>query len=138
LKSIKVNNQTLIGLMIEHLNQNQEVSFKIQGHSMMPFFKHQKTIVTLKKEASYHKFDVVLFLYQDSYILHRIIKIEDDTYYLRGDGSYRIEKVTKEQIYGKVIHHETNGKSTKNYERKVKVWLFFTPIRKLLLKFVRK
>lgn len=138
MKSIKVNNQELIGLMIEHLNQNQEVSFRIQGVSMMPFFKHQKTIVTLKKEDSYKRLDVVLFLYQDAYILHRIIKIENDTYYLRGDGSYRVEKTTKEQIFGKVIHHETDGKTTKNYDKKVKLWLFFTPLRKILLKFVRK
>ena len=124
--------------MIEHLNQNQEVSFRIQGVSMMPFFRHQKTIVTLKKEDSYKRLDVVLFLYQDAYILHRIIKIENDTYYLRGDGSYRVEKTTKEQIFGKVIHHETDGNTTKKKKKKVKLWLFFTPLRKILLKFVRK
>lgn len=138
MKSIKVNNQELVGLMIEHLNQNQEVSFRIQGYSMMPFFKHQKTIVTLKKESDYHPLDVVLFLYENAYILHRIIKIKDGLYYLRGDGAYRTETASKDQIYGKVIHHETEGKTTKNYTKKVKLWLFFTPIRKLLLKFVRK
>lgn len=138
MKSITVSNHELINLMIEHLNQGQEVSFKISGNSMLPFFKHQKTIVTLKKEEDYKRYDVVLFSYEDTFILHRITAIKDDTYYLRGDGSYRIETVTKDNIYGKVIHYETNGKTTKNYENKVKWWLFLTPIRKILLKFVRK
>jgi hypothetical protein len=136
-KSITVSNHELISLMIEHLNNGQEVSFKINGNSMLPFFKHQKTVVTLKKFDVYKPYDVVLFLYDGTYILHRIINIEDGAYYLRGDGAYRIEKVTLDNIYGKVIHHETNGKTTKNYEKKVKWWLCFTPIRKLLLKFVR-
>src|SRR5690606_39190779 len=122
----------------EHLNLGQEVELKVMGNSMLPFYKHDQTIVTLKKAESYQKLDVVLFEYEGHTILHRIIKIKGDNYVIRGDGAFRKEIVTKDKIFAKVIRFETPGKNSKNYNYKVKVWLFFTPLRRVLLKLIRK
>ena len=138
MKTVKVDNKELFKLVIEHLNNNQEVELKVMGNSMLPFYKHDKTVVTLKKQETYQKHDVVLFDYEGQTILHRIIKIKGNDVIIRGDGAFRKEVVTKDLIHAKVIDFETNGKKIKNYQFKFKVWLFFTPIRRILLKFIKK
>ncbi len=138
MKKVKVNNDEFMKIVIEHLNNNQQVEIKVTGNSMLPFYKNERTIVTLKKDDAYKKLDVVLFEYEGQIILHRIIKIKENQYYIRGDGAFRIEIVNSAKIFGKVINFHTDGKQIKKYSGKIKWWLFFTPIRRVLLKFVKK
>ena len=121
-----------------YLNEGKKVEFIVTGQSMLPFYKHNKTIVTLKKASTYKKHDVVLFKYNNQYVLHRIIKIKHHTFILKGDGAFNKEHANKEDILGKVIGFTTNGKVVKAYKFKYKIWLLCTPIRRVLLKFIRK
>ena len=68
---------------------------------MWPFYKHQKTSVTLV-ESIYKKYDAVLAIYCGRYVLHRIIKIKDQNIVLQGDGAIRKEHIKREDILGKV------------------------------------
>lgn len=121
-------------MMVEQLKQNKTISFTVIGQSMHPFFKDQETDVWLKKVAQYKKYDVVLFMYQQQILLHRIIKIKQGQYFLQGDGALRIEKVDKSHIYGKVIDFRTNGKMIRCYDLKVRLWVSIRLFRKYLLK----
>jgi signal peptidase I len=132
--TLKIPNQMMFDLIVEQLNQNKTTTFTVIGDSMLPFFKNGKTQVTLKKKEKYEKYDVVLFKYKKQVLLHRIIKIVGDMFYIQGDGAYRIEKVKYHQIYGAVLDFNTNQTKIKHYKFKYKLWLCLKPIRKLLLK----
>ncbi|PKK87359.1 MAG: peptidase S41, partial [Tenericutes bacterium HGW-Tenericutes-8] len=101
---MKTPNDILIPEMAVLLKEGLEVTFKVKGNSMWPFYLDNKTSVTLKKE-SVKKHDVVLARYQDRFVLHRILKIKDNTLTLRGDGAILKEVITHDDIIGKVIAH---------------------------------
>lgn len=138
MKQIKVDNLLFLQSIDELLKEGKTVEFKVKGNSMLPFFKHEKTIVTLEKSKNYKKRDVVLAKYNDLVLLHRIIKIKNNIYTLRGDGLISKEYVKINDVYGKVISFKTNDKKIKFYKTKVLVWLLLRPIRRLLLKFIKK
>ena len=134
MKKLVLNNKEFIAIIEEHLNLGKTVSIKVKGNSMLPFFIDDKTLVDLKKDNSYKKYDVVLAKYHNKYVLHRIIKIKDDKITLRGDGNLSKEIIGLNNIYGKVISLKTNKKSIKNDKFKVITWNLLRPIRKVLLK----
>lgn len=87
-KLITLTTQDFYHLIKATLQNNQVVKLKVTGYSMWPLFKHQKTIVTL---APYHQEslrvgDVVLVYCKQRFIMHRIIKIQNDTFISQGDG----------------------------------------------------
>lgn len=133
---MKLNSETLLPIVIEELNLGKKVTFKVKGQSMRPFFKDSITDVTLKK-STYRKWDVVLAKYQNQFVLHRIIKVYDDGFILRGDGAVRKEFVLIENVYGKVVFYKTKKQiieSSKFNRLKVKLWVL-NPFRRLLLRF---
>jgi len=138
MKQIKVDNLLFLKSIDELLKEGKTVEFKVKGNSMLPFFKHEKTIVALEKLNNYKKRDVVLAKYNDLVLLHRIIKIKDNIYTLRGDGLISKEYVKINDIYGKVVSFKTNDKKIKFYKTKVVIWLLLRPIRRLLLKFIKR
>lgn len=138
MKQIKVPNLLMFENIKDLLNEQREVKIRVTGNSMLPFYKDNQTIVMLKKFNNYQKYDVVLALYQNKVILHRIIKIKDNYFILRGDGLVTKEKVNINNVFGKVVSFETNNKKVKAYKFKVRLWMFLIPFRRLLLKFVKK
>lgn len=138
MKKIVLDNELFMTEVNSYLNSGQTVEIKVRGHSMLPFYRHEKTVVSLKKKDDYVVNDVVLFKYQDQYILHRIIKIKNDLYHILGDGSFTVHVIRKEDILGYVLDFKTEGKEIKNYMFKVKLWRLLSPFKRVLLKFVRK
>ena len=136
----KIQNTDFIELTKEAFEHNQTVSFKVKGVSMWPFYKDQKTTVTLQKKDQYRLRDVVLASYKDRYVLHRIIKLKGNNYILRGDGAYAKEVITKVNIIGAVITHEYKREikeSNKLYRFKVILWIF-NPFRKIIIRLFRR
>lgn|SRR5690554_70027 len=136
----KIDNSQIFEFIIEELN-TKDVSLTVKGHSMWPFLKSNKTKITLTKSHSYKKLDIVLFKYNNKYILHRIIKIKNNNYIIQGDGLISKEVVSKESIYAKVSSYTLKNKTTyttnKLYLFKVRLWRLLRPIRRVLLKFRR-
>ena len=73
---------------------------------MFPLIRNERDVVVLSPcvKEELQVMDVVLFRYRGNHVLHRILRKEDSTLYLQGDGSY----VAKEQceigdVVGKVI-----------------------------------
>jgi len=108
-KTIKLHQKDFITLIEEAFKNNQRVQFKVMGHSMRPFFKHDKTHVTLEKKDTYQKGDIILFQYKDSYHLHRIIKV-GDVIRCQGDALKSYEKKVR------YVHRWT-------YQFKVSLWM---------------
>ena len=90
---------------IEKLNKNEVISFVPKGDSMWPTLKNmgQSVIVSAKKQRL-KKFDVALYVRgQNTFVLHRVVKVLEDGYVICGDSQFDLEKVTEDQIFGVMI-----------------------------------
>ncbi|MBE0700095.1 MAG: hypothetical protein IH571_00250 [Acholeplasmataceae bacterium] len=129
-----------IAQVLEDLSQHELAQFIFTGSTMSPFFKDQKTVVTLiKPNRAYHKYDVVLFQTNGRYRLHRIQQIKHVFAVISGDRSRVSEVIRTEEIIGLVESFETKGKKTssdsKGYLFNVRLLSFIKPIRRFLFKF---
>lgn len=81
------------------------------GTSMCPLLKeHRDTVIIKKITAPLKKYDVVLFRRGKQLVLHRIIKINDGYFLIRGDNCIQGETVYDNQIIGIMTHFCRNGK----------------------------
>ena len=78
------------------------VQFPI-GYSMLPMLRQKRDTVVIKRiNRKPKENDVVLYLRDDGkYVLHRIIKVKNDGYVIRGDNCYYHEyDITDKHIIG--------------------------------------
>lgn len=135
-----VKSNELLNFTKELLEEGKKATFTITGNSMRPFYKSKATSVTITsvKDISLKKYDVVLYKANSQYLLHRIVKINDDNLIIMGDGLRLKEFVEKEKIIGVVIEHEHNQKKylkdDSSYLFRVKLWYHFRFLRRMLLK----
>lgn len=107
---MKENEETSAGY---NLKFKREVSAKTRGPSMQPLLKQHRDIVTIRRvEREIKRGDVVLYPYfrDNKYVLHRVIKVEDDKYIIRGDNNFFTEKVKKEKVVGILVSFIRKGK----------------------------
>lgn len=84
------------------LSRDGECTTHVVGDSMLPLLKNRKSIVhviSVKERAPEIK-DVVLYKQRGKYVLHRILAREGDTFLIRGDNNYYLEKVSVDDILG--------------------------------------
>lgn len=58
------------------------------GYSMLPFLRDRTDTIIIRKKDKYKKYDVVLYKRNNQYILHRIVRCNDNYYIIRGDNCY--------------------------------------------------
>lgn len=93
------------------LKKKGYVVISTAGQSMMPMLRNRKDAVEIHTtDRELKKYDVALFLRENQYVLHRIIKVLPNGYILRGDNSRQKDFVTKEQISGVLVAFQRNGK----------------------------
>ena len=110
---------------------------RTSGISMQPLFKtHRDAVVISTPKEELRKYDVALYTYGDGrYVLHRVVGVKDDVYLIRGDNTYRLERVPKNRVIGVMTAFNRKGKqydltefSYKFYSR---FWNFIYPVRYL-------
>ncbi len=123
------------------LCENNVIAFVPGGNSMWPTLKHkgQSVVVQAKKERL-NKFDVALYVRgQNTFILHRVIEVLDDGYVMCGDSQFTLEKVTEDQIFGKMVGFYRGKKyidaSDDKYTKQVEKWYKKSTCRKIRIKF---
>lgn len=86
---------------------------KISGVSMHPVLQDGEKVKVVASNQ-YEIGDILVYGYESEGILvHRLLRIENDRYYCKGDNSFRIENITKQQVIGKiVIREDDNNNST--------------------------
>lgn len=107
------------------------------GVSMEPILHNRKsTVVIEKKNLPLKKYDVVLYhVPTGEYVLHRIIKVMDGKYLIRGDNCISKENIPEEWIIGVMVGYYENEDDkyvscqSKTYRRYLKT----LKIRHLLL-----
>ena len=128
-----INSKDLMPTVKELIDEGLEVQLTVSGNSMLPFYKDRETIVTLSKPVDLKKYDVVLFIFDGKYYLHRIIKINDQVW-IKGDHNQSYEYVDEKDIIAKVKahthHHKTIESRSFWYLFKVKFYLLLSTIKR--------
>ncbi len=71
------------------------------GVSMLPMLKERRdTIVVTAKTDRLKPLDVALYKRGDAYILHRVLKVTESGYIIRGDNCYEDEIVPEGTVIG--------------------------------------
>lgn len=108
-------------LVLNALETKGEFITLFKGISMLPLLRQGKDIVVITKPVGeLKKGDVPLYKRRnyDFLVLHRILKVSDNEYIIRGDNTYKLEHVPKDYVVGvlkevyrggKYINCETNN-----------------------------
>lgn len=95
-------------LLKDNINKNKILNVKIIGNSMMPEIEEGNS-VDLILANDYKIGDILAYRYENSLVIHRLLKIRNLTYICKGDNSFRLEHIKKDEIIGKVEHVYKNG-----------------------------
>jgi signal peptidase I len=88
-----------------------EFRLKVTGTSMSPFLK-QEDRVFVQREALKNLAigDVLVILRDNDFVTHRLVRIDRDQYYCKGDNTHIPDPaVSGEQVFGKVTAVERAG-----------------------------
>ena len=83
-----------------------------RGVSMWPLFKtHRDRVYIVKPTDTLRPLDVAL--YPDghgSYIMHRVVRVCEEEYLIRGDNTFRLEHVPKTLVIGVLSEFDRKGR----------------------------
>lgn len=125
---------------IESVLNDTDIIVQIKGTSMWPFFEEGKTKIRLKKVDKLKKGRIYLFKINNTYILHRLTKINGDTLTFRGDGNYVPEVVNKTSVIASLESFINEGKETHitNKWYRFKVFIYRLLPRRVMLKVFKR
>ena len=92
-------------VICEVMESGGEFRLGITGTSMLPLLVQGKDSVCFKKpNGRLEKHDIAFYRRKNgAFVLHRVMKVEKDSYVFCGDGQYILERgITDEQIIGVV------------------------------------
>ena len=118
----------------EMLAVDGRLVYKTRGVSMRPMLKQDRDLVVIETpDKTLQKYDVALYKRGKSLVLHRIIKVKDGYYIIRGDNTYDNEKVPYGAVIGVLTGFNRKGKEYTVYDRPyrayVRFWCFIYPLR---------
>lgn len=128
------------------IGEGKTVELTVKGYSMNPFMVNMKDKITLGPFTPDDIKTGTVALVLDTrgnYLIHRIIKIEENTVTLLGDGNIgQTETATKDNIIG-IMYKVTKGKRTYTTDSFVwktysAIWKILTPVRRWPLALWRK
>ena len=119
----------------EVINKRGSIVYRTSGVSMLPMLKENRDLVFIVKPTGrLKKYDVPLYKRGDKYILHRIIKVRENDYVIRGDNTYQKEYgICDSDIVGILNTFVRNGKEYSvndiKYRIYSRIWCALYPIR---------
>ena len=128
----------------ELLNSDGKFIGTTVGVSMRPMIISGRDVVVIEKKTKRLKpLDVALYMRNDKdYVLHRVLKVTDDGYIIRGDNCYSDEIVKEDEVIGVLTQYFKKEKpimmDDKKYLRYVKRRLFWYKPRKFFVKIYLK
>ncbi len=103
--------QSLMQLLQLQLEEGGRANLTVTGFSMHPLLRSRRDSVVLVPAGKQKKGDIILYRRESGqFVLHRIIRIEKDTYICSGDNQAMREPVTQEQILAVVDGFTRKGK----------------------------
>ena len=103
--------QLVESLMREALQKGQEVQCRVYSGSMRPAFKIGDLLVVDGKLPQVG--EVAVYVHGEYWVTHRVIKVERETFFLRGDAieGDSLEEIPKSQIIGRVVEHRRDRRA---------------------------
>ena len=127
-----------------HLLEDENITalpLVISGNSMSPFLVHGRDTVYLSRlDRPAKRGDVLLYKRESgAYILHRVYKVEKDSYTMVGDAQTQLEQgIRQDQIIAIMTSALRKGKLQKKgsfwWEFFEKLWIRIIPLRPMLTK----
>ncbi len=132
--------ETLSHIILKMLDEKIDIIMTVTGTSMNPMLRHKrdKVILTACDKFSLRIGDIPLYKRNSgNYVLHRIIKVNENSYDLCGDNQYIIERnVPKENVIAVVNAFERDDKLYRcndvMYRLYWHFWIFTIPFRGLM------
>ena len=128
----------------EELDKKGILVYTNKGNSMYPLIRQGKDVLIIKKVNSrLKKMDVPLYKRKSGqYVLHRIIKVNENDYVIRGDNTYYNETgIRDDQILGVLsgVIRESKEISVDSFGYKLYsyFWYYTYYLRKLIIKIKR-
>lgn len=126
----------------EYLEKNGTLVYTNVGVSMMPLLRQGRDLMVIRRkgEERCRKYDAVLFKRANGqYVLHRIVKVLENGYYIIGDNCVAGEFVREEQVLGILTEVSRDGRKTirmtdRMYLVYVHLWCDALPVRCFLLR----
>ncbi len=132
-----VPNEIMLEDAANLMAEGREVSFTPLGNSMLPFIRGGRDSVTLKANHDVKVGDMALVRTGGRYVLHRVIKAEENVLTLMGDGNIRgTEQCTRDDVLGTVIAIERNGRTI--IPGNGLWWRLLKPFRRYILAIYRR
>lgn len=147
IKQKRVNNHLFMQEITRMFRQEgkKSVTFIVRGFSMRPFLEDGRDKVVLVPPREPKIGDVVLAeISEKRYALHRVIKVENGIYTMRGDGNplRMTEQFTQDKIIGLADGFIRKGKFVSTDSRQWRcysaVWNILKPLRRILLAIYRR
>ena len=120
-------------LLEQELDEKGSVVFIVKGFSMQPILRNNRDQVLLTKvDGGLQEGDICLFKVHGKHILHRLIRREGDSLYMRGDNVIdHCDICTPEDVVGVVKTVYRDGKSVSPTSRK---WHIITILHRLYMR----
>lgn len=116
--------------------------YKTRGVSMEPMLRQNRDLVIIRvPESRLKKYDTALYKRGSDYVLHRVIRVEQDHYLIRGDNTYTIEKVPDGDVIGILTSFVRKGRevsvTSKGYRLYARIWHAIYPLRAMYVRLRR-
>ena len=112
----------------EYLRKYHTLTYTNVGVSMLPLLKQGRdsfTVREVKPDESCKIWDVVLYKRGTHYVLHRIIKIYNDSYDILGDNCIGIERrIPKTDVLGVMTEFTHKGKRCTTRDLRYRLYVF--------------
>ena len=134
----KLPDEVFLNGVCDLLSEGKEVTMTPFGNSMLPFIRGGHDSVVLRKPKTLKVGDIALArVWQNRFVLHRIIHIDGNKLTLMGDGNLKGEEhCLMDDVSGIVIEIvKANGRRMK--PAKGRCWRGLLPVRKQLLYLAR-
>ena len=138
-EAFSIHAVALMPLICERLAAGQTVrGLTFQGVSMLPMLRQGRDNVELTRlPAKLKKYDLPVYRGVDgTYVMHRVVDVQEDCYICLGDNTYRYERVSPERMVALVCAFTRNGRRVsvkhRGYQLYCRVWVAAYPVRRFL------
>lgn len=131
--------EELMPLVRERLAAGQTIRYlPFRGVSMLPVLRQGKDSVEISPlPEKLKKYDLPVYQYPSGkYVMHRVVKVEEDHYLCLGDNTYSYEHITPDMLIAVVSAIKRGDKrisvDAPAYRFYSWVWVAIFPLRRLL------
>ena len=123
----------------ELLRRDGVLVYKVKGVSMLPMLRQNRDLVVISRpEGRLRPYDVALYRRGGKYVLHRVLRVREEDYLIRGDNCLALEEIPAQDVLGVLTAFVRDGKripvTDRRYRRYARVWCALYPARRVFLR----